>query len=459
MVNTIDEALDYIYSHIDYSMTHAKDISADVFSLNAIQALTEKLGNPQDRFPIIHVAGTKGKGSVCSMLASALQAAGFKTGLYTSPHLIRFNERIMVDGKMITDQEIIDLTNRFIEPVNAVGHVSSFEMMTAMAFAYFRDQKVDIAVVETGLGGRLDATNIVTPILSIITSISYDHTGFLGNTIEAIAGEKAGIIKPGVPVICGCQPYPEAVKIIKQNAQKKNSPWINVPNRYRFINKREKSNESMLIWRVEDQELMENWCGNKISSTWQPVTIPLPLRGLHQIQNAAAVYAAICKVKSVFPYLDIEKALEGIGNTFWPCRFEVLDENKPLVADGAHNIDSIRKLCQTIDRYYGTKEITCIFGASEDKELAAMISELAPHVDRFIMTRSTHPRAAEPKVLSEISSKIGRENRTADSLEDAYAAYLADSNENSCFIVTGSLFVAGGIRELYMKDHSIKYFD
>lgn len=459
MVTTIDEALDYIYAHVDYSMTHAKDISNDVFSLDSIRSLAEKLGNPQNSYPVIHVAGTKGKGSVCAMLASAFQAAGLKTGLYTSPHLIRFNERIMVNGKMISDDEIIELTNRFMEPVNSMAHVSSFEIMTAMAFAYFKDQQVDIAVIETGLGGRLDATNIVDPVLSVITSISYDHTGFLGNSIEQIAAEKAGIIKPHVPVICGCQPYPEVVKVIKGFADKNNSPWVNVSDRYRFINKRENHQECMLIWRVEDQKLMENRCADKNSSNWEPVCIRLPLRGMHQIQNAAAVYAALNKVRSVFPHLDFRKALDGIANTFWPCRFELLDENKPLLVDGAHNIDSVRKLCMALDRYYGTKEIVCIFGASEDKELEPMISELAPHVERFIMTRSTHPRAADPKVLSSISSHVGRDNVIADTLEEAYAMYKADSNKDSCYLVTGSLFVAGGIRELYMHEHSVKYFE
>ena len=208
MIKTIDEALDSIYSHVDYSMTHVKDVSREDFSLDAIRILCEKLGNPQNSYPIIHVAGTKGKGSVCTMLASALQNAGLKTGLYTSPHLIRFNERIQVNGRMITDEEIIALLNHMEKPIESMEEVSSFDVMTAMAFEYFKEQKVDAAIIETGLGGRLDSTNIVSPVLSIITSISKDHTDFLGDTIEKIAAEKAGIIKPNIPVICGCQPYP-----------------------------------------------------------------------------------------------------------------------------------------------------------------------------------------------------------------------------------------------------------
>ena len=171
MITTIDQALDKIYSYVDYSMTHAKDISSSVFSLDAISQLLKNMKDPQKNYAVIHVAGTKGKGSVCAMLASALQNAGFRTGLYTSPHLIRFNERIMVDGKMINDADVIRLTNQLSEIIDSMpAHVSSFELMTAMAFRYFSEQKVDIAIVETGLGGRLDATNVVSPILSVITS-------------------------------------------------------------------------------------------------------------------------------------------------------------------------------------------------------------------------------------------------------------------------------------------------
>ena len=460
MVNTIDEALDLIYSYVDYSMTHTKDVKRDVFTLDAMETLCEKLSNPQKAYKIIHVAGTKGKGSVCAMLAASLKNAGFRVGLYTSPHLIYFNERIQVDGKMITDKELIDLTNRINEKVLTMDHVSSFDFMTAMAFEYFREKNVDIAVVETGLGGRLDSTNIVDPVLTVITSISMDHISFLGDTIEKIASEKAGIIKKGVPVICGCQPYPEAVQVIRETAAKRNSPFINVSDRYRFINQRENDKDSMLIWRVEDQKLMEKWTEQQEKSYWKPAVIPLPLQGLHQMQNTAAVFAALGKLNSILSHIDLEKAYAGIANTFWPCRFELLCKEKPLVIDGAHNIDSIEKLCMTLDRAYGTKKIVCIFGASEDKALEPMIAGLAPHVDSFIMTRSPYPRAAEPALLAGIASEIGRKNRIAETLRDAYAIYEKEGNEDTCFLVTGSLFAAGGIRELHMmRDTSLRYFD
>ena len=461
MITTFDQALDKIYSYVDYSMTHAKDISGSVFSLDAITQLLKNMKDPQKNFAVIHVAGTKGKGSVCAMLASALQNAGFRTGLYTSPHLIRFNERIIVDGKMINDADVIRLTNQLSEIIDSMpAHVSSFELMTAMAFRYFSEQKVDIAIVETGLGGRLDATNVVTPILSVITSVSYDHTGFLGNTIEKIAAEKAGIIKPGIPVICAFQPYVGAKKVIEAFAQHCKSPWINVPDRFHYINRHlPESGDGMLIWRVEDQKLMEKWCGEESHTGWEPREIRLPLRGLHQMQNAAVVYAVLNKMRSHFK-IDMDKAVDGIGETFWPCRFETIAESPVLIVDGAHNSDSIEKLASAIDRFCSPKAVKCIFGASEDKDQRAMIRKLSPHVDEFIMTKSIHPRAADPKVLCGLASEAGRKNRRTDSLEEAYSIYESEKDPDTVYIAAGSLFAAGGIRELHMKKTpSLRYFE
>ena len=455
MIKTLDQALDVIYSHVDYSMTHAKNIDKSVFSLDNIRLLLEKIGNPQKNFAVIHVAGTKGKGSVCAMLSAALQEAGFKTGLYTSPHLIKFNERIIVNGKMIHDQDVIRLTDLIIEAAQTIPHVSTFEIMTAMAFKYFSDQKIDIAVVETGLGGRLDSTNIVDPVLSIITSISYDHTSFLGNTIEKIAGEKAGIIKPNKPVICAYQPYTGAKIIIEKTAALKKSPWIYVPDRFRFINTHDRErNNKMFIWRVEDQKLLEQWCmSQSTENRWHPTEIDVPLSGLHQLQNAAVVFAALNKLRFQYRQFNFNKALQGISKAFWPCRFEVLSEKPMLIVDGAHNNDSIDKLCSVLDRFCGTRTIKCIFGASEDKDLPTMIKKLALHVDEFIMTRSTHPRAADPDLLCRLASETGRKNRKTASLEEAYSIYKSEQDPNMCYITAGSLFAAGGIREIYMNEN------
>ena len=465
MIQTYDEALDKIYSYVDYSMSHADTVSREAFLVDAIRELMDLLGNPQNSYAVIHVAGTKGKGSVCAMLAAALKNAGFKTGLYTSPHLIRYNERIQVNGKMISDQDVIALTEKVDSCVQKMSlHASSFDFMTAMAFEYFKEQRVDIAVVETGLGGRLDSTNIVDPMLTIITSISMDHTNFLGDTIEKIAWEKAGIIKTGVPVICGAQPFPAAAKVIEDTAHEKRAPWISVSDRYRYINERQCGMlQCTRIWRVEDQKLIRQWASGKTCDGWEPDKVESPLRGGHQTENAAVVYAALQKVKAKFSSMDIsmdmDKALEGIRGTFWPGRFETLSETPLLILDGAHNEDSMKKLGAALDCLCGTKRVKCVFGASEDKMLKNMIGLLAPHVDEFILTRADHPRAANPKLLAEYAAETGRKNHTTATIQEAYELFTQETDPNVCWLVAGSLFVAGQFRELHMARHpEVPYF-
>lgn len=461
MTEAIDEALDKIYSFVDYSMTHAIDVDKKVFTLDKMNVLLKKLGNPQNAYPVIHVAGTKGKGSVCAMLAAALRNTGLSVGLYTSPHLVKFNERIIVDGKMISDADIIALTDQIGETVSAMTNpVSAFEFMTAMAFEYFKEKKVDVAVVETGLGGRLDSTNTVDPILTIITSISLDHTDFLGDTIEKIAGEKAGIIRKNVPVICAPQQFDSAKKVIFDTAKRQSAPWIYVPDRYHYINLRSSLDmQRILIWRVEDQKLMQSYCTNPNHENWKPTVLRFPLPGLHQMDNAATVFAALMKLKGFFSSFEIQKAIEGLSQTFWPCRMERVSEFPLVILDGAHNDDSMKKLCAALDTYCGTRSIKCVFGASEDKTFNSMIRILAPHVDEFIMTKSSHPRAADPNLLLNAAVSVGRRSRIAETIEDAFGMIESESADNVCYIVTGSLFVAGDMRGLFMKkDNTLKYF-
>ena len=461
MTEAIDKALDKIYSFVDYSLTHAIDVDKKVFTLDKMKVLLSKLGNPQNSYPVIHVAGTKGKGSVCAMLAAALRSTGLSVGLYTSPHLVKFNERIIVDGKMISDEDVVALTDRIGATVSAMTNpVSAFEFMTAMAFEYFKEQKVDVAVVETGLGGRLDSTNTVAPILTVITSISLDHTDILGDTIEQIAGEKAGIIRENVPVICGPQQFDSAKKVIFDTAQRLNAPWIYVPDRYRYINIRSDLDmQRTMIWRVEDQKLMENYCEDPNHANWEPTVLRYPLPGLHQMDNAATVFAALMKLKGFFPSFDTRKAMEGLARTFWPCRMERVSELPFVILDGAHNDDSIKKLCAALDTYCGTRTVKCVFGASEDKTIDSMIRILAPHVDEFIMTKSSHPRAADPNLLQHTAVSLGRRSRIAETIEEAFGMIESESVDNVCYIVTGSLFTAGDMRGLFMKkDNTLKYF-
>ena len=455
----IQQTLDAIYSFVDYSLTHANQISPDVFSLTKIEQLLSQMSNPHLAYKVVHVAGTKGKGSTCAMISSGLRAAGFKVGLYTSPHLIRFNERIQINGKMISDQELIDCFNKIIPYVDESNPVSTFEITTAIAFEFFREKHVDYAVIETGLGGRLDATNVVKPILSVITSISIDHTTFLGNTLSLIAAEKGGIIKGGVPVIVAKQKE-EAKSVLRVIAAEKKSEWIDVENEYGAIPVEEHAfSQKIAIWKKTDQLRLAEWLEPQTKGLWKPEFVTIPFSGLHQAENAVAAYAALTAIKKQESNVDTKIMTEGLSETFWPCRFEKIQESPLIIADGAHNLDSIQKLIFLFNRFFGNREIICVFGASADKKCNEMINELAPNVSRFIVTRSTHPRAAIPKDLYDMVIRCGKQVLLTDCIEEAYDI-ICNSENDGIYIVTGSLFVAAGFREIVMqRKDNLPYFN
>lgn len=454
----IQQTFDAIYSFVDYSLTHANQVSPDVFSLTKIEQLLSQLGNPHLAFKVVHVAGTKGKGSTCAMISSGLQAAGFKVGLYTSPHLIRFNERIQINGKMISDQELIDCFNRIIPFVDDLNPVSTFEITTAIAFDFFREKHVDYAVIETGLGGRLDATNVVKPVLSVITSISIDHTTFLGNTLPLIAAEKGGIIKPEVPVVVAKQ-KDEAKSVLRAIAAERKSEWIDIEDEYGSIPVEEHAfSQKIAIWEKKDQLRLAEWLESQKEPNWKPEFITIPFSGLHQTDNAVAAYAALAAIKKYESNVDLKKMADGLAKTFWPCRFEKIQDSPLIIADGAHNLDSIQKLIFLFNRFYGNREIICVFGASADKKCNEMINELAPNVSRFIVTHSTHPRAAIPKDLRDMVIRCGKHVQLTDQIEEAYDI-ICNSRNDGIYIVTGSLFVAAGFREIVMQQKgNLPYF-
>ena len=317
-----NQALDYLYSFIDYSLKHISELAKAEFNLDRMFALMEELGNPQMKYPIIHVAGTKGKGSVASFCASALKAAGYKTGLYTSPHLWDYTERIQINSEPISHEQLIELVEEVKPAVTKIPKLTTFEITTALGLLAFAKNNVNAAVIEVGLGGRLDATNIVRPNVSVITSLSYDHMAVLGNTLAQIATEKAGIIKEGVPSVSAPQEE-EALQVLERIAKERNSHLILVGKDVTF--KRLSSSldgQSLRLFAQSGES------GSKRSRS--ALEAKIPLLGFHQVENAAIAYTAL---KTSGIEISDEAIQKGFSRVRWPARFEVLRRDPPVVID------------------------------------------------------------------------------------------------------------------------------
>jgi dihydrofolate synthase/folylpolyglutamate synthase len=444
------ETLNYLYSFVDYSLTRGFRYSPDKFDLARMQVFVEHLGSPHQAYPIIHVAGTKGKGSVSALCASALHAAGYRVGFYTSPHLHDYAERIQVDGKTIPHADLVALVDE-IKPHLARGtQLTTFEITTALAFLHFARQGATAVVAEVGLGGRLDATNVVVPKASVITSLSYDHTQILGDTLTEIAGEKAGIIKAGVPVVLSPQKE-EARLVIERVASERGAPLIEVGRDYLFVPlSHSLSDQSLLVWTAEQQALADAVIESGFVQDGGPARLTIPLLGYHQVENAATAYAALQVARQQgFSLLSESAIRDGFARVVWPGRFEVLRREPPVVIDSAHNRDSALKLRLALDDYFPGRTVILVFGASEDKDVEGMFAELMPRVQQVIATRSFHPRAMEPERLVELAHHFGRPARVVQAVEDALEEALRLANGSAMVLVTGSLFVAAGARDTW----------
>ncbi len=437
-------ALDYLYSYVDFSMQKAETYSPERFKLERMVKLAESMGNPQQDYPTIHVAGTKGKGSVCVLCATALKEAGYKVGLYTSPHLDDYAERIQINGEFIPHADLVEMVEEIKPFVAGVPELTTFEITTALAFDYFAKQKVDTAVIEVGLGGRLDATNILKPVVSVITSISYDHVHLLGNTLTAIAGEKAGIIKPGVPVVCAPQ-VEEAQVVIERIAQERGSPLTRVGSDMQY---------DCLSHSLQGQTI-RTWPHNKPGDT---VTLRIPFLGDHQAANAVTAYAAL-KTYQAGGYRLSEAAIEqGFAGAFWPGRFEIVQQQPPVVLECAHNRDSALKLKETVEQNYPGKKLVLVFGASEDKDIQGMLAELMPLVKELVAVKSFHPRAIDPDKLVEMAQKYGKEIDCIEDIPTAMDKALRLAGEGELVLVTGSIFVVAEARKYWETKAPIRRY-
>ncbi len=428
---TYKEALNYIYSHTNFERKQMPKYDMTTLDLSRIEALTAKLGNPQQEFPVILIAGTKGKGSTAAMVERILRAAGYKTGLYSSPHLHSFRERIRIAGKMVSEAEIIERVNRLRPHADGVLGLTAWEVMTALAFLTFAAEKVDVAVLEVGLGGRLDATNITEPVVSVITSISYDHTHLLGNTLAAIAYEKAGIIRQGGEVVCAPL-FPEAMTTIESVCAERHAALT-----------------------VAGEE--NPWRSGRVSLGgqtffWKNTRYFLPLLGEHQVTNAVTALMTVEKFaeKMNWQISDAVKQ-QGIAAVAWHGRLEILNRDPLLLVDSAMNGDSARKLRHTLADYFPGRNVIFVFGASRDHDYRAMLTELLPISARVIATQASHPRATRPDVLAATALALGATIETAPTVADALALAEENIGERDLICVAGSLFCAAEARFVWLQ--------
>jgi len=417
-------ALDYVLSFADYERASR---SAVVFDLRRMEMLLERF--PQAGAVPVQVAGTKGKGSTAAMIASILSASGYKTGLYTSPHLHSFTERVQVDGVPIAEDEFARLVEAMkpqVETVNkfgAFGELTTFELLTALAFAYFKGRGVAFQVLETGLGGRLDATNVVQAGICVITSISYDHTEVLGNTLAQIATEKAGIIKPGSTVISSPQPA-EAIAVIEGVCRERGVKLVKVG---RDVTWKRGS------FSGEGQSFQVKGLKGEYNLT-------LPLLGEYQLENAATAVAAV-EVLGERRSVSAESIAAGLAGVSWPGRLQVLRRKPWFIVDCAHNAYSAKRLVEALRQYFEFEQAVLILGVSADKDISGIVAELAPLFKVVLVTAAHHPRALEPARLAAEFSKVGIRAEVAKNVASAVEMARARAKEGDLICATGSIFV------------------
>jgi dihydrofolate synthase / folylpolyglutamate synthase len=395
------------------------EIKTAKLGLERIRALLEALGNPQRQFRVVHVAGTNGKGSTCAMIDAGLRAAGIRTGLFTSPHLIEPTERIQIDGIPVTPEQFscaFEMVHSIAESCGLDCHPTYFETVTAMAFWLFREMGVETAVAEVGLGGRLDATNVVEPALTVITPIDFDHEAHLGHTIGAIAREKAGILKPGVPAVFARQ-RPEAEAVLRARANALASPVIHAEQ-----------------FKIENLEIDAR--GSRFSG------LTCPLAGQHQVENAVAAALALAAL-GVVP--------EGIAQARWPARLEHVAPNPDIILDGAHNPAGARALAAYLTRFYSGRRIWLLYGAMRDKAVEEIAGILFPLAAELIFTAPASDRALRPQALVELTGRGETAPNVAAALDMVRLRGAQEDISEDAVVITGSLFLAGEARALFQN--------
>ena len=438
-------ALAYIEAFIDYERSPDFSRQARLYNLNRISLLLKLLGNPHDRLQVIHIAGSKGKGSTAALVASVLTHAGYKTGLFTSPHLITPRERCRIDGELISKADVASYIEKLkpaIETVSAseFGRVSFFEIYTALAFSYFADEATDFAVIEVGLGGRLDATNVVTPVTTVITPIGLEHTAILGETYTEIAGEKAEIIKQECPVALAPQ-HPEARAVFEKMADERKAP---------IVEAKENSCTSVpcLVQNADGTPVAQQFDLETDSEHYPQLTIPL--LGHHQFINAMTAIAAIECLKQKGYVIPKASVYAGFKNVQWHGRIQQIMSSPIVVLDGAHSPVSMEALCCTIRQSFRYAQVTFIVSLMKDKNLTAIGNIVSKIADSVIATQvSNNPRVMPAEAIRDAWSGICKKIRAYPNSEKAIANALASASPTDLICVTGSLYLVGQALEWF----------
>ncbi len=430
------EALAYLLERTDYEKEEHVRYNVTTFSLERMERLLSLLGNPHTKIQTVHIAGTKGKGSTATMLAKMLEANGYTVGLYTSPHLVHLHERIKINSKMISEIEMLHLMNRMYGPIEKLAKEGDpptfFEIMTALAFTHFADREIDIGVIETGMGGRLDSTNVILPKVVGITSLSIDHKQQLGDTLDRIAAEKAGIFKRGVPVVT-VQQDPTAMNVLKAQALAVKAPLsvtgVDIDFSFRFETSREHGPHTRI-------------CLTTPTSKFEHLRVPL--HGRHQAINCGLALALLDKLKSAGYEIDNEKSAAGLESVSLAGRMEIICEDPRIMIDGAHNAASIRALIHAIGQNIPYDSMVMIFGCNNDKDIAGMLAELQYGADKVIFTRSNSVKAMSPQELADAYTELcGKMCQVASSLGEALQLARSAVGREDLICITGSFYLIG----------------
>ncbi len=403
-----------------------------IFGLTQVERILNAIGNPHKEIQVIHIGGTNGKGSTAAMMSSILQKEGYRVGLYTSPHLIRFTERIKVNGKEIEEEEVATLAGWMRKEIETAGIPSPFtffDFTTAMALHYFKQKLVDLAILEVGLGGRLDSTNVVDPLISIITNIAKDHEKYLGKSILKIAREKAGIIKKGKPLITAAT-QPQVLRLFSKVCQEKGSPYFRVGKEFRYV-------------RAEDGDFDYEGLNRKLWS------IHLNLKGFHQVINATTALGAMEVLEDLGYRVSTDAMIDGLREVDWSGRLEMVSSSPRVILDGAHNPAGALVLKESLEKEFEYQHLILLIGIMKDKDIQSMLHLLAPLADHIILTQPHTDRATPPSLLKKALGQNGEKAEIVEDLKEAIERGLSLTQEEDLLCITGSLYTVGEARAYF----------